>query len=57
MPTTHEAIAALIKAKVVFLEKVANAVGVSVSRSEMTQNNIRLVRKGRAGRTIEKYHT
>ena len=57
MPTTHEAIAALIKAKVVFLDKVANAVGVSVSGSEMTQNNIRLARKGRARRTVEKFHT
>jgi glutamate dehydrogenase/leucine dehydrogenase len=56
MPTKNEAIAALIKAKIFFLDKVANAVGVSVSESEMTQNNIRLARKGRAGRTVEKYH-
>ena len=56
MPTTHEAIAAAIKAKVVFLDKVANAVGVSVSGFEMTQNNIHLARLGRAGRTVKKYH-
>jgi glutamate dehydrogenase (NADP+) len=43
MPTTHEAIAALIKAKVVFAPgKAANAGGVSVSGLEMTQNSIRL---------------
>jgi glutamate dehydrogenase/leucine dehydrogenase len=56
MPTTHEAIAAAIKAKVVFLDKVADVVGVSGSGFEMTQNNIRLARQGRAGRTVEKYH-
>jgi glutamate dehydrogenase/leucine dehydrogenase len=56
MPTTHEAIAALIKEKVVFLDKVANAVGVSVSGFEITQNNIRLTRPGRVGRTVKKYH-
>jgi glutamate dehydrogenase/leucine dehydrogenase len=38
MPTTHEEIAALIKAKVVFLDKVANAVGVPVSGFEMKQH-------------------
>ncbi len=43
MPTTHEAIAALIKAKVIFAPgKAANAGGVSVSGLEMTQNSIRL---------------
>ena len=57
MPITHEEIAALIKAKVFFFDKVANAVGVPVSGFEMKQNNIRLARKGRAGRTVEKYHT
>ena len=56
MPTTHEAIAALIKAKVVFLDKVANAVGVSVPGLKMTQKNIRLARQRRVGRTVEKYH-
>ncbi len=43
MPTTHEAIAALIKAKIIFAPgKAANAGGVSVSGLEMTQNSIRL---------------
>jgi len=56
MPITHEAITALIKAKVVLFDKVANAVGISVSGLEMTQNNIPLARQGRAGRTVEKYH-
>ena len=55
MPTTQESIAALIKVRVVFLDEVANAVGFFVSGVEMTQNNIRLARKGRAGRTVEKY--
>ena len=56
MPTTHEQITALIKAKVVFIDKVANEVGVPVSGFGMKQNNIRLARNGRAGRTVEKYH-
>mgnify|MGYP002635263980 FL=1 len=43
MPTTHAAIAALIKAKIIFAPgKAANAGGVSVSGLEMTQNSIRL---------------
>ena len=43
MPTTHEAIDALNKAKIIFAPgKAANAGGVSVSGLEMTQNSIRL---------------
>ena len=43
MPTTNDAIAALIKAKVIFAPgKAANAGGVAVSGLEMTQNSIRL---------------
>jgi glutamate dehydrogenase/leucine dehydrogenase len=57
MPTTHEAIAALIKGKVVFLpDKVAYTVSFSVSVLELIQNNTRLARQERAGRTVEKYH-
>lgn len=43
MPTSHEAIAALLKSKVIFGPgKAANAGGVAVSGLEMTQNSIRL---------------
>ncbi len=43
MPTTHEAVKALLKAKIIFAPgKAANAGGVSVSGLEMTQNSIRL---------------
>ena len=43
MPTTHDAIDALNKAKIIFAPgKAANAGGVSVSGLEMTQNSIRL---------------
>jgi len=43
MPTTHEAIAAIKKANLIFAPgKAANAGGVAVSGLEMTQNSIRL---------------
>lgn len=43
MPTTHEAIAAIKKANLLFAPgKAANAGGVAVSGLEMTQNSIRL---------------
>ena len=43
MPTTHDAIEAFIKAKVLYAPgKAANAGGVAVSGLEMTQNSIRL---------------
>ena len=43
MPTTHEAIAAIKKANIIFAPgKAANAGGVAVSGLEMTQNSIRL---------------
>ena len=43
MPTTHEAIAAIKKANLVFAPgKAANAGGVAVSGLEMTQNSIRM---------------
>ena len=43
MPTSHDAIAALLKSKVIFGPgKAANAGGVAVSGLEMTQNSIRL---------------
>lgn len=43
MPTTHEAVSTLIKARIIFAPgKAANAGGVAVSGLEMTQNSIRM---------------